>query len=272
MYTIELNTEADFSGYFYRRSGNYNSAVNFSGTLAYETTYYTRVKTDITPGIWGTTTQFETGAAQQVSFDKRITTVGLASDGISPASFGTPKDIAIDASGNIYVVENAYNRIRKISPSGIVTTLAGGGQVGYDDVENKFILYDGQGETAAFNSPDEIDVDAFGNVYVADFEHHIIRKITPSGMVSTVAGAIYEANSTVGPVTSARFIYPWGVKVDQTGNLFVTDRRLVALKKLALQASLLGFSGGGVFVPEHGYMVDHIGYDIDARGLYLYDK
>ena len=160
----------------------------------------------LTNSLWG----------QVVSFDKVVSQVGLS----SPASYNNPKGIAIDASGNIYMADRYHNRIQKISPSGIVTTLAGGGQ--YQDGSDGSLIMDGQGVQAVFWKPEGVDVDANGNVYVADYEHHLIRKITPSGMVSTFAGTTSSGN-TDGPVASASFVYPSDVKIDEAGNLFVLD-------------------------------------------------
>jgi sugar lactone lactonase YvrE len=129
------------------------------------------------------------------------------------ASFNKPAGIAVDGNGNVYVADNGNNKIRKISSIGIVTTLAGTGNAGSED---------GNGNTASFNSPVGIAVDAGGNVFVADRDNNKIRKITANGMVSTLAGtgSIGSAN---GNGNLASFNHPTGIAIDNKGNLYVTD-------------------------------------------------
>ena len=95
------------------------------------------------------------------------------------AQFDTPVSITIDAAGNLYVADTWNHRIRKITPNGGVSTLAGSGQPGF---------VDGRGSAARFYRPSGITIDATGNLYVADTNNHSIRKVTPEGVVSTLAG------------------------------------------------------------------------------------
>ena len=114
--------------------------------------------------------------------------------------------IAIDKDGNIYATVG--NTIRKITPDGTVTTLAGSGTYGFAD---------GEGTDAQFNIPWGIAVDASGHLYVADFSNHKIRKIAPDGSVTTVAGSTRGYND--GPASGAQFEFPTGVTVDSKGNV-----------------------------------------------------
>jgi len=131
------------------------------------------------------------------------------------SSCGGPTSMATDGAGNVYVTESPNHTIRKITPAGMVTTLAGSaGQRGSAD---------GVGADARFYYPQGIAVDTAGNVYVGDSANHTIRKITPAGVVSTLAGAPGQSGSADGAGTDARFNNPAGVATDYAGNLFVTD-------------------------------------------------
>jgi len=139
--------------------------------------------------------------------------IGHADGQGTAASFNNPTGIAVDVSGNIYVADVSNNLIRKISPTGLVTTLAGSGLNGSAD---------GQGNAASFSNPSGIAVDAAGNLYIADLSNNLIRKITPGGLVTTLAGSGFSG-STDGTGAAASFNQPYGVAVDATGNIYVAD-------------------------------------------------
>jgi sugar lactone lactonase YvrE len=129
------------------------------------------------------------------------------------AGFTVPQGMAVDASGNIYVGENAY--VRKITPAGVVSTLAGDGTAGYAD---------GTGAGARFYDASGLVVDASGNVYVADYANYAIRKITPAGVVTTVAGTGGTAGYLDGTGTSALLGAVGDVALDPSGEiLYLTD-------------------------------------------------
>ncbi|HEY6142187.1 MAG TPA: gliding motility-associated C-terminal domain-containing protein [Flavobacterium sp.] len=141
-------------------------------------------------------------------------TIG-ASDGIgAAASFYYPFGLAVDALGNVYVADNGNSKIRKITPSGVVTTFAGNGATG---------TADGTGTNAQFYAPYAITIDATGNLYVADAGNLNIRKITPAGVVTTLAGS-GVIGAADGTGTASSFNSPVGIAVDNLGNLFVSDR------------------------------------------------
>lgn len=128
------------------------------------------------------------------------------------AKFDTPFGIAIDGSGNLYVTDQGNHRIRKITPAGVVTTLAGS-TPGFAD---------GTGSAAKFSSPNGIAVDAAGNVFVSDSGNKRIRKITPNGVVTTVAGTGTQ-QITNGSFSAASFYAPNALAIDTAGNLYVGD-------------------------------------------------
>ena len=157
----------------------------------------------------------------------KITAVGvvstIAGDGSSghidcegasaSARFASPYDVAVDAAGNVLVADANNHCIRKITPAGVVSTIAGDGNSGH---------VDGEGASARFSSPRGVAVDALGNVLVADTDNHRIRKITPAGVVSTIAGD-GSSGHVDGEGASARFNIPGGVAIDAAGNVLVAD-------------------------------------------------
>ncbi len=135
------------------------------------------------------------------------------------ARFFDPKGIAVDTNGNVYVADDANSTIRKITPTGMVSTFAGSAQeVG---------SVDGTGSAARFRNPKGVAVDGGGIVYVTDTNNRAIRKITPEGAVSTLAGAVGQVGSSDGNGTNARFMNPNSAAVDSNGNLFITDTQAI---------------------------------------------
>lgn len=144
-------------------------------------------------------------------------------DGVgAAASFHTPSGLAIDREGNLLVADTGNNAIRKITPAGLVSTLAGGAQAGFAD---------GPGAQALFNGPVGVAVDLKGNVYVADSYNDRIRMIAPDGMVSTLAGGAAPGFAD-GPGALASFDTPTALAIDLQGNLFIADSGNGAVRKL----------------------------------------
>ncbi len=164
---------------------------------------------------------------------------GFFADGMGAAAqFRSPTSVAVDGVGNVYVADQDNHRIRKVTSSGVVSTIAGNGYSGYAD---------GMGSAAQFYSPTGIAVDSEGNVYVADQGNHRIRKITPLGIVSTLAGSGKPSYSD-GVGIAAQFNAPFGVAVDGGGNLFVTDQnnqRIRKISPLGVVSTLAGNGGTG---------------------------
>lgn len=133
----------------------------------------------------------------------------------SAARFYEPWGVAVDTNGTVYVADSGNHTIRKVTPAGVVTTLAG--LAGSADSLN------GTGAAARFYFPDALAVDKAGNVYVADTYNNTIRKVTPAGVVTTLAGLAGFSGSTDGSGSAARFAGTRGLTVDRAGNVYVAD-------------------------------------------------
>lgn len=139
------------------------------------------------------------------------------------ARFNAPVGIAVDAAKNVYVADDEGRLIRKITPAGVVTTLAGASE--------ESLGADGSGSAARFGGVTGLAVDADGNVFAADYNDYTIRKITPAGVVTTVAGAVQVGATVDGPGSDARFGGPFGLAIDGAGNLYVADTEMNTIRK-----------------------------------------
>jgi hypothetical protein len=141
----------------------------------------------------------------------------------SAARFTEPYGVAVDSAGNVYVADTYNHTIRKVTPAGVVTTLAG--------LARSIGSADGTGSAARFFYPYGVAVDSGGNVYVADSYNNTIRKVTPAGVVTTLAGLAGSPGSADGTGSAARFTHPFGVAVDSAGNFYVADRDNHTIRK-----------------------------------------
>jgi hypothetical protein len=149
--------------------------------------------------------------------------VSGSADGAN-ATFNHPAGIAIGASGIIYVADSGNDTVRQIAPGGAVTTLAG--SVGNPGSVNA------NGTNALFNEPQGVAVDGAGNVYVADYGNDTIRVIAPGGGVSTLAGLPGILGSADGPVATATFFEPSAIALDAATNLYVADTANNTIRKI----------------------------------------
>jgi hypothetical protein len=173
-----------------------------------------------------------------------------SADGLgSAARFNRPEGVAVDSAGNVYVADFLNHTIRKITPAGVVTTLAGSAQEGGSA--------DGTGGAARFGGRMRIEselrpelggasgvaVDGAGNVYAADVCNHTIRKITPAGAVTTLAGTPGQTGSVDGAGAAARFYEPGGVAADSGGNVFVADTANHTIRKITPDGAVTTLAG-----------------------------
>jgi sugar lactone lactonase YvrE len=194
------------------------------------------------------------------------------------ASFKFPGGLAADKRGNIYVADSVNNRIRKITSTGVVTTLAGSNESGFAD---------GRGAAASFNRPQGLTIDTEGNVFVADSQNYRIRKITPAGVVTTFAGGEFGTAEGLGTMAKfknandvtavGKYLYIsdggmirranlvaqgsgpqvvtqtinnttsfyTGISIDSNGNLFVIDDDKNGILKITPEGAITPFAGGG---------------------------
>ncbi|MDB6057601.1 MAG: repeat containing protein [Verrucomicrobiales bacterium] len=191
---------------------------------------------------------------RKVATDGSVTTIaGRAgvqgnSDGTnSTALFRLPYGIAVDAAENIYVADELNATIRKVTPDGVVTTLAG--------LARSIGSADGTNSTARFSFPTGVGLDSLNNIYVADSGNETIRKVTPDGVVTTIAGKAGFFGSADGTNSTARFNSPWSVVVDTAFSIYVTDRGNATIRKITPGGVVTTFAG----LAASGGLVDGVG-------------
>ncbi|MFS8083904.1 MAG: hypothetical protein ACMG51_10660, partial [Ginsengibacter sp.] len=180
-----------------------------------------------------------------------ITTIagGGSKSAVPATEVGTPEPsgVAVDLSGNIFFVCIADGSVRKIDPSGIITTVAGGGTGILADgglATNGKLLY-----------PEGIAVDTIGNLYITETDGHKIRKVSPSGIITTIAGTGVGGYSGDGSAaTFAQIFGPAGIKIDKSGNIFFADNSNERIRKIDTLGIITTVAGNGI----EGYNGDGI--------------
>ncbi|MCX6942928.1 MAG: Ig-like domain-containing protein, partial [Verrucomicrobia bacterium] len=165
---------------------------------------------------------------------KKITS-GVVTTLASGGDLNAPVGLAVDAAGNLYVAGHVTSKVHKITPAGVVSTFAGSGTRGY---------LDGTGTAAQLDTPRGVATDSAGNVYVADPGNHRIRKISPAGVVTTLAGS-GTGGFADGTGTSAKFNDNYGVAVDSAGNIYVADTDNHRIRKITSAGVVTTLAGTG---------------------------
>jgi serine/threonine protein kinase/sugar lactone lactonase YvrE len=186
------------------------------------------------------------------------------------ARFNLPCGIVVDVQGNLYVTDEGNHTIRKVTRDGVVSTLAG--------LATQSGSADGLGSNARFRGPEGVALDSAANLYVADNSNHTIRKITPAGEVSTLAGAAASSGTADGTLSTARFRLPGALALDPAGNIYVCDVSQSTVRRITPAGEVTTFAGR----PDNGFR-DGTGSDarfyhpfgvaLDAEGnLYVADR
>lgn len=153
----------------------------------------------------------------------------------SVARFNGPRGVAVDGGGNVYVADTFNNTIRKVTPAGSVSTFAG--------LAGEFGSTDGIGSVARFNRPRGVAVDSASNVYVADSANNLIRRISSTKAVTTVAGLAETSGSTDGSVFAARFFGPIGITVSPSRNIYLADTVNDTIRKISFSGAVTTLGG-----------------------------
>jgi sugar lactone lactonase YvrE len=182
--------------------------------------------------------------------------------------------IAVDSENNLFISHRSKNRIRKVGKDGIITTIAGNGTAGFSG-DN------GPALKASFNFPAGLCLDQAGNLFVADRNNHRVRRIDPSGIVTTVAGTGNpDMGGDEGPAVQAHLNYPSDLVCDSKGNLYISDRSNNRIRKIDSKGVITTVAGmgppefGGDFGPATGAFLKYpFGIDLDHKGnLYIADR
>ncbi len=173
-------------------------------------------------------------------------TAGFSGDGgqATAAQLNDPSGVAVDSSGNLYIADFINRRVRKVDTSGVITTVAGTGEISNTGRHGE----GGAATSARINEPTNVAVDGSDNLYITDSGVRVIRKVDSSGTITTVAGIGGGGHGgNGGPATRAQFRSPRGVAVDGSGNLYIADRDNDWIRKVDSSSGIItAFAGTGV--------------------------
>jgi uncharacterized repeat protein (TIGR01451 family) len=220
---------------------------------------------------------------RKVAADGAISTVagrgasGFAGDGGPAASalLNAPQGVALDSAGNLYITDSGNRRIRQVDGSGNITTVAGNGICCTPTGDG------GQATNAQIGTPYGLAVDSSGNLYFSDITNNLVRMVTPSGTISTVAGSGSSGYSgDGGSATAAKLYSPYGVAVDSAGNLYIADRSNYRVRMVSTGGTISTVAGNGLCcyggdggAATKAYLCQPTGVAVDAAGaLYIADE
>jgi uncharacterized protein (TIGR03437 family) len=156
------------------------------------------------------------------------------------AQLASPCGVALDAAGNLYIGDRDNQRIRKVAPSGIITTVAGTGRFGFSGDG-------GPAASATLSLPSRLALDGIGNLYISEMGNNRVRRISPGGIISTLAGSgDYGFRGDGGGAASAAFTFPWGLAADQAGNVYITDTGNNRVRKVSTNFVINTVVGNGL--------------------------
>jgi trimeric autotransporter adhesin len=191
---------------------------------------------------------YGSSTVRKIGLDRKISVVagtdaqsGSAGDGGAAlaAQLNDPTSVALDNSGNLYVVDSANNRIRKVGTDGTISTVAGNGQEGFSGDG-------GKATTASFDHLRGLAVDSGGNLYVVDAYNYVVRKVAVDGTLTTVAGNGHAGFAgDGGPATAAEFKDPVGIAVDRAGDLYISDNGDCRVRRVSPAGVISTFAGDG---------------------------
>jgi sugar lactone lactonase YvrE len=202
----------------------------------------TSIAVDVTGNLF--IADFDNERIRKVTSSGSISTLagtgerGFSGDGGpgTDAELRDPFGVAVDAAGNVFIADASNNRVRKVSPAGAISTVAGNGnaiRLG-DDPSEGFGGDGGPAISALMSGPVGVAIDPAGNLFIADSVNNRIRKVTPAGVITTVAGTgDYGFSGDGGPATAAALLFPVAVAVDGAGNLFIADIGNLRVRKVS---------------------------------------
>jgi sugar lactone lactonase YvrE len=224
---------------------------------------------------------YQNNRIRRVNANGTITTIagngnqGFSGDGgpAVNAQVNLPQNLAIDGAGNLYIADTQNHRIRKIGTDGIITTVAGNGTAGFGG--------DGGPATSGqLNSPAAVAVGTDGSLYIADTENYRVRKVGPTGFITTLAGnGAYQSGGDGGPAVSATLARPLDIAVDGMGTVYITQQD-ARIRKITPSGTMLPVAGNGTegFSGDSGLAINALigsetGVDVDAAGtVYIADR
>jgi uncharacterized protein (TIGR03437 family) len=200
----------------------------------------------------GPTLCFAQGVAGTINTVAGSGSLGFAGDGgpATSARLSAPDGLALDKTGNLFIVDNGNNRIRKVDKSGVISTVAGNGSSGFSG--------DGGPAISAtfswgFNGHLGIAVDSSGNLYIADLSNERVRKVDSNGIITTVAGnGVRDNSGDGGAATSAGLVDPIAVALDRSGNLYIAEFAGNRVRKVDTSGIITTAAGGGPLGPSNG--------------------